>query len=374
MRVVLTAFTNIEYTIELAEALGNYVDLVLMLPEEQADRFKDVLKPDLRVLAFQQPRLRDPRNMMFVIRFMREIVNLEPDILHIQRGHPWLNLGLPFLNGKCRIVTTIHDVSLHSGDRESSAVPWFLHSVAINSARKIIVHGKALKEEITRKYKRAPADIHVLMRGTNSIYTRYVKGAVEEEKGAILFFGRIWDYKGLRYLIEAEPLISSEIPWSKVIIAGRGDDMAKYISLMKNKERFEIHNERIGNAKVAELFQSASVVVLPYTDASQIGVVPLAYAFRRPVVVTDVGSLPEVVDHGKTGYIVPPRNSEKLAQAIIDVLKDEAKRMRMGQKAFEKSSGDLCWNNIAAKTVEVYREALEQKKLAGKKTGACRGA
>ena len=113
---------------------------------------------------------------------------------------------------------------------------------------------------------------------------------------------------------------------------------------------------------MAPLFQKASVVVLPYTDASQSGVIPLAYAFKKPVIATNVGSLPEVVDHGMTGYLVPPGNVKKLEEAIIDLLKDEDKLKRMGQNAFKKAKEELSWDKIAHKTVDVYREVISQNK------------
>ena len=74
--------------------------------------------------------------------------------------------------------------------------------------------------------------------------------------------------------------------------------------------------------------------------------------------VTDVGSLSEAVDDGKTGYIVPPRDAIRLGQAIIALLRDDQKRKRMGENAYAKSIGELSWDRIAERTVEVYEEAL----------------
>jgi glycosyltransferase involved in cell wall biosynthesis len=184
---------------------------------------------------------------------------------------------------------------------------------------------------------------------------------VEEELHTIMYFGRIWGYKGIRYLIEAEPMISEKIPDLKIIIAGTGEDFQKYRDMMVNKDRFIVHNEFISHKMVAELFQKAGLIVLPYTDGSQSGVIPQAYAFKKPVVVTDVGSLPEAVEHGKTGYIVPPKDPEKLADAIIDLLTDNEKRKRMGERANKKTQEELAWKNIASNTIEVYKKALSRK-------------
>ena len=165
----------------------------------------------------------------------------------------------------------------------------------------------------------------------------------------LLYFGRIWEYKGISYLIEAEPLISKKVPDVKIVIAGVGEDFDKYRAMIVNHERFVIHNKFIPHKMVTKLFQEASLIVLPYTDGSQSGVIPMAYAFKKPVVITNVGSLPENVDDGITGYIVPPKDSEKLAEAIIDLLIDAEKRKKMGMNAYRKTQEELAWRNIATK-------------------------
>jgi glycosyltransferase involved in cell wall biosynthesis len=238
-----------------------------------------------------------------------------------------------------------------------------MYKLIKNNYDQIIVHGHKLKMEMIKEFNKANNDIHVLPRGVNSIYTRYNNYNFMEEENSILFFGRIWGYKGLRYLIEAEPKITSEVPSAKIIIAGRGEDISNYQSFMKNKERFVIFNTHIPNEKVAELFQKASIVVLPYTDASQSGVVPLAYAFGKPVVVTNVGSLPEVVDDGETGYIVPPRDPDQLAKAIIDLLRNKEKRKIMGENAYKKGEEELSWGRIALRTLEIYKKAISLRDI-----------
>ena len=127
---------------------------------------------------------------------------------------------------------------------------------------------------------------------------------------------------------------------------------------MVNKERFIVYNEYIPDGSVAELFQRASIVVLPYTDGSQSGVIPQAYAFKKPVIITNVGSLPENVEDGVTGYIVPPKNSKQLSARIIELLTNAAKRKQMGENAYRKTKNELAWKSIAPKTVAVYKKAL----------------
>src|SRR5207249_10714390 len=91
-----------------------------------------------------------------------------------------------------------------------------------------------------------------------------VPAKFEEDENLILFFGRIWEFKGLEYLIRAEPLISARVPGARILIAGQGEDFERYRRMMKNPERFLVDNEYISELRAQEYFQRASVVVLPY--------------------------------------------------------------------------------------------------------------
>jgi alpha-maltose-1-phosphate synthase len=358
VKIVMIAFSNLEYTIELTEALAELENVTLMLSERDVKRFGNIISPKVKVYPFYFTRMRYPTNLVMVFDIIRKINEIKPDIIHIQKGHPWLNVFLPLLRRYC-LVTTIHDPILL--DWPSRKIPLFLWTPPIKYAKKLIVHGERLKESMLKQYRRSGDDIYVLPRGANSIYTRYVMNAAIEEPHTIMYFGRIWGYKGIKYLIEAEPLISRMVPDVRIIIAGAGEDFKKYEDMMVHKEKFVVYNEFIPNDRVNELFSRASVVVLPYIDGSQSGVIPQAYAFRKPVVITDVGSLPENVDDGLTGLVVPPKNVEKLAEAIIELLTDDIKRKKMGDNAYKKINEELAWKNIAPRTISVYKKALEKR-------------
>ena len=115
--------------------------------------------------------------------------------------------------------------------------------------------------------------------------------------------------------------------------------------------------------EVSQLFRQANVVVLPYIEATQSGVVPVAYTFGKPVVATTVGGLPEQVEHEQTGLLVPPRDERALADAVVRLLKDRDLRHRMGQNGKRKLERE--WNPevVARRTRVVYAEALRDKRL-----------
>jgi glycosyltransferase involved in cell wall biosynthesis len=258
-------------------------------------------------------------------------------------------------------VATFHDVKLHAGENSWKAN--FIRYWERKYSDKIIVHGEKLKEQMIEEYNVPEEKVHAIPIGEHEVapFKKYEREDIKEDGNLILFFGRIYEYKGLEYLIKAEPMITEQVPDTKIFIAGIGEDFKKYERMMINRNNFIVHNYRIPYKEGAELFQRCSVVVLPYIDASQSGVVSTAYGFKKPVVVTNVGGIPEIVDDGVTGFIVPPKNPEALAEAIIKLLKDEKLRKQMGENAYKKLKTDLSWDNIAEKTIEVYKMAIVAK-------------
>jgi glycosyltransferase involved in cell wall biosynthesis len=96
-------------------------------------------------------------------------------------------------------------------------------------------------------------------------------------------------------------------------------------------------------------------------EATQSGVVPIAYAHAKPVVATRVGSLPECVDDGRTGLLVPPRDEHALAKALIRLLQDDELRREMGAAGRQKLNEECSDEVIAAKHIEVYRRAVQAR-------------
>lgn len=363
MRVVLIIDWFLYYTVELANALSREHNVMLMTRDhnyeisspdnpKNLDEFLDECLMKKIVRARLRYRRGDMKNCFEVLRVYKTIKAFDPDVIHIQENTDWRILLIAKMLGFDRLILTIHDVVRHPG--EAGRIAGYLESILRKKARKLIVHGDFLKKQLVSRSESLEKKTHVVPHGAFSIYKKWDDTSVKEEENAILFFGRISKYKGVDVLMRAVPFITKEIPGAKIIIAGRGEEFSKYENLITNKSQFEIHNRFISNAEVPKFFRRASVVVLPYTEASQSGVIPIAYAFRKPIVVSNVGSIPEVVEEGKTGFIVPPNSPEYLADAIVKILKDQELKRTMGQNAFEKTLSKLSWGAIAEKTVQIY--------------------
>lgn len=361
MKVALLHFCFEDYTIELANSLIEHVDLTLIHPEKVSAVCKNDLDPSIRVISFQKPRIRDPRNLGSMSAMMRIIKQVQPEVLHVQETNdPWYDLAL-FLNKMPPLVTTIHDVYRHPGDRQSVFGSEYTRRVAFYRSQQLIVHTEALKQALIQDFQVPPKRVNVLNHGElGSLYQRRAENkTLEREPYTLLFFGRIWPYKGLNYLLEAMPLIAAKIPQVKLIIAGRGENLQQYFPNGYDNHHIEIINDFIPEEDVAGLFQRSTISVLPYVEASQSGVATLSYGMGTPIVASDVGGLREIIKPEKDGILVPPGDVPALANAIIRLLSDRTLQKQMQTNALARCQQDLNWSNIAAQTVDVYHHTIK---------------
>jgi glycosyltransferase involved in cell wall biosynthesis len=360
LKIALLHFCFEDYTIELANSLVKYVDLTLIHPEKVAAVCGDTLDPSIRTVSFPKPRIRDPRNLGSMAAMMAIIRDVQPDVLHVQETNdPWYDLTL-FLNKMPPLVTTIHDVFRHPGDRQSVFASEYTKRIAFKRSQQLIVHTQSLKDALTTQFQVPQERVNVLPHGElGSLYQRRTgKSTLARDPYTLLFFGRIWPYKGLKYLLEAMPLIAAKIPEVKLIIAGRGENIEQYFPTGYDGNRIYLLNDFIPLEQVADLFQRSTISVLPYIEASQSGVAALSYGMGTPVVASDIGGLSEIVRHQKDGFLVPPGDVQALADAIIALLSDRNLQHQMQAAARERCQQDLNWSNIAEKTLDTYHRAI----------------
>jgi glycosyltransferase involved in cell wall biosynthesis len=363
MKIAMVSYDFGEYCIRLASALASEAEVSLQLPEREAASYLTSVDQRVCFQPFKKPRLRQAGAQ---IRTIRDIVgrvrHFDPNVIHVQQGHLWFNFALPWLR-RYPLVLTVHDVSHHPGDKGAQKTPQAVTDFGVRRAGRIIVHSRQQKQVLAAACGTDQRIIDVIPH--IALGDRWANVPIAGEDPRVLFFGRIWAYKGLEYLILAEPLITASVPDVKIVVAGEGEDFGRYRRLMANPSRFEVHNEYVSDEKRAELFQRASVVVLPYVEASQSGVVPLAYRFGKPVVATTVGGLPEIVDDGVTGYLVPPRDVGALAAAIVRLFQRKDLRHQFGAAGKDKLERDCSPSVVARQTLAVYRRALNRSAPAG---------
>ncbi len=360
MRVAFLAFDFGEYCVRLAGGVAQNSDtkVLLLLSRDEAKPYKHLLTGNVELWEFDKPRMRQPlRQLRMVWNLVRQIRAFKPDVLHLQLGHMWFNLlGLPLLRD-IPLVLTVHDSLIHVGDAASAKTPQWIYDLACSRARRRIVHAPQVKESLMNRTGVPSESVHVIPYVIVGDVDISVGQDVQEQR-EVLFFGRIWEYKGLEYLIKAEPLITARAPQTKIVIAGTGEDFGRYRRMMTNPDNFLVFNEYVSDEKRAELFRRASVVVLPYIEASQSFIISIAYRFGKPVVATTVGGLPEMVDHGRTGFLIPPRDIERLADAVVELMQDDEMRKQFGENGMRKVNVECAPEVVGRQTMLAYRQAL----------------
>lgn len=354
--VFLVDFTHFEFSVHLANSLSRLCRVTLMMPESAPDLLVNSLAPEVLSLQFRLPRMRYPTNIAMVRTIFAAIREAAPDVVHHIAWHAWMNLALPFFPA-VPLVSSIHDASPHPGDRASALAFRACYSWQWRHSARIVVHSRYVRQQLVERHGVDPEMIDVVPLGAVAPL-RLSSDQDDAGPPSVLFFGRIWEYKGLRYLLEAEPLIRRRIPNMRLVIAGQGESLARYgHDFLQRPGQVTVLNSFISHEMAARLFERAALVVLPYSEASQSGVIPMAYAYGKPVVASDVGGIGEYVRHGETGYLVPPRDPQRLAEAIVALLSDSKMRADMGGKALHMAQTELSWPRIAQQILRVYRKA-----------------
>ena len=168
----------------------------------------------------------------------------------------------------------------------------------------------------------------------------------------LLFFGYVRRYKGLDTMLRAMPAMLQREPALRLVVAGHFHERAaSYRALIAQlgiEGSVDLYAGYVSPERTALFFAAADAVVLPYRSATQSGVVQFAYGHGLPVIVTPAGALPEMVRHGKTGWVARDCSSDGLAGAVGEFLecleKLELEAMRPAIEAFSR---DFSWDSFA---------------------------
>lgn len=175
----------------------------------------------------------------------------------------------------------------------------------------------------------------------------------------VLFFGLIRDYKGLDLLLDAWAALRREgrTEGRRLIVAGefyaRREPYMQQLDALGLRDEVLLHDRFIPDAEVKEYFSAADFVVQPYKTATQSGVTQIAYQFCTPMVVTDVGGLPEIVPDGRVGYVCPP-TVEGVARAVARMFDEEALERFRANCLDERRR--FSWEEMCNRIEEVYRK------------------
>ena len=183
---------------------------------------------------------------------------------------------------------------------------------------------------------------------------------LDDNYNYLLFFGLIREYKGLDLLLKAMSDERLDNYPLKLIVAGEFYEKKEpYLQMIDNldiKDRVIICDKYIPDEEVKNFFNLADMVVQPYKSATQSGVTQVAYHFEKPMLVTDVGGLREIVPDGKVGYVVEPE-PKKIADAICDFYDNDRKEFFEANIVEEKKKYE--WSKMTETIMKLYKETKQ---------------
>jgi glycosyltransferase involved in cell wall biosynthesis len=265
----------------------------------------------------------------------RLAASMNPDMLVFTWWNPFFGFIVYTISkifkrlAKRPIVIIAENVISHEG----RWIDLFLTRLALRTADRFLVLSKIVEAVIQSLFPlvktfRSSLPIYDCYQTSETLTKQQAQQKLRiENKKVLLFFGYVRQYKGLMNLLEALPLILAQIPNAHLLVVGEFyDDPRPYfdfIRLHKLEDNVTIINEYVANETVHLYYSATNLAVLPYNEATQSGILSIAYGFTTPVIVTDVGGLAELVDDKKTGLIVPPRNVSALANAVITYFRED---------------------------------------------------
>lgn len=339
---LLTGGQDKPYAVGLAMALASEGVSLEIVGSDEVDSPELHAAPNITFLNFRGDQRRGAslstkvlRVLKYYVRLIRYAAIAKPVIFHILWNNKveyfdrtLLLLYYKFL-GK-QIVLTAHNVNAGRRDSNDSVLNRLTLRIQYRLADHIFVHTEKMRLELVHAFGARAGSITVLSYPINSVIPDTCLSPAEAKQSlgidasdkTILFFGRICPYKGVEYLVAAFQRLLAKDSRYRLIIAGEpGSGAESYwaqirMMIRDQKERIMSATHFIPDEETETYFKAADVLVLPYREIFQSGVLFLAYGFGLPVIATDVGSFREAIIDSKTGFICKADDPADLAETI----------------------------------------------------------
>ena len=388
---LLTGGSDKPYVFGLAtELTSKGVSLDLIASDElDSPEFRGI--PRLRFLKLrgdQNPHVslfkKMSRILSYYFKLIRYTATAKPKIFHILWNNKFLYFDRTLLTsyykllGK-KVALTVHNVNTEKRDNKDSAFNRLTLRIQYRLADHLFVHTAKMKEELMDEFGVQAERTSVIPLGINNFAPQTNltpdeakrRLGIRQDEKAVLFFGRITPYKGLEILVEA---FQKGLPPEgnyRLMIAGRPEEAteASYWFPIREalregvqKGRVLLRAEHIPDEETELYFKAADVLVLPYRDIYQSGILFLGYSFGLPALAANVGSMSDEMVEGRTGFLFRPEDSTDLSRAIeryfaSDLYRDLGQR-RQEIQDYARQGHD--WNIVGQATLDVYNVLLKR--------------
>jgi len=387
--VLLTGCQDRPYAFGLAMALTAKGLRLEVIGSDEVDSPELHVLPNLRFVNLRgrwSPHdtfaTRLSKLVVYYARLIAHIAYSKPRILHILWNNKFESFDRTLLMlyyrlcGK-KISLTAHNVNQAKRDLKDSPLNRLTLRIQYRLCDHIFVHGQRMKTELCEDFGVAEQVVTVIPFPINNAYpdteltpaeAKQLLGLKDNER-TILFLGRLRPYKGIEHLLTAfQQLVAHDANY-RLVVAGapnKGDEgYLEKVQMMANHERSRgqvvLRAEFIPDNEMELYFKAADVLVLPYKDIFQSGVLFLAYAFGLPVVVTDVGSFREEIIEGTTGFICKPSDPADMAAALKKYFASDLYKNLSTRRVDIKNYANKVhsWDVVAELTENAYAKTLE---------------
>jgi len=387
---LLTGCQDRPYAFGLAIALVSKGVGVDLIGSDDIDSPELHVTPNLRFLNFrgnQRENINFAEKLwklaVYYARLMRYAARSKPRILHILWNNKIELFDRTILMAYyklCRkkIAFTAHNVNQARRDAKDSLLNRITLRIQYRLCDHIFVHTNKMKEELCQDFGVAKTAVTVIRHPINNAFPdtdltpSEAKNRLDlryDEK-AILFFGRIRPYKGIEYLLAAFRLLAAKRSNYRLIIAGEPkkgseeyrNEIEQAVKTEFAPDQIILKIQFIPDEEMEVYLKAADVLVLPYKEIFQSGVLFLAYSFGLPVVATDVGSFRDEIVEGRTGFLCQPGDPAELAKAIETYFaSDLYKNLKVRrQELKDYADANHSWNAVADLTRNAYAELSER--------------
>lgn len=261
-------------------------------------------------------------------------------------------------NGKTKCVALAHNMVPH----EPSILDKLFAPYFVKSQNGFVALSESVVKDIDKLDKAGKPKTF----SPHPIYDHYGERMTKEEacevlgldarKDYMLFFGLVRAYKGLDLLLDAFGKVKEQLPNLQLIIAGEFyEDEEKYRTQIVDlglTERVIVRNEFVPDGDLRKYFGAADLIVQPYKTATQSGVTQVAFHFEKPMLVTNVGGLGEIVHDHKMGYASEPK-AESIAEDLLDYYQNE--RQAAYTAYLQKEKTKYAWSNMTKAFIKILK-------------------
>ena len=304
-------------------------------------------------------------SIITLIRLFPYLIRIRPTIVHsfLFRANILARIA-GYLTG---VPIVISSVRVMGGEKK------YFHYVEMITSFMVdhyVTVSESVKRYIIDKSKISAEKISVVYNGVNiesqdNSYEQNPKMPfrIGDKDRILMTVGRLHKQKGHCYLIQAVSKVRKEFPKVKLLVTGEGEEENNLKKLVKS---LDLMNEVIFaglSSAIERILPMAELFILPSLWEGLPNALLEAMAAGKPVVATKVGGIPEIVVHGETGMLIPPRDTDALAAAIIDLLQNRLKAKDMGEAGRIRAGKRFSIYKMIEKTENLYQELLKEKQL-----------